>query len=180
MIDIRILGPLEAYLDGRPVPTGPPQQRALLGLLALRSGQIVSVDFIIDALWGSEPPSTATNIIQGYVARLRAALEPERPSGQPPAVLVTQSPGYVLNLPPGGTDASRFAQLLDDARKLRERDPQTTAGILREALALWRGDVPTWAILPRSFRPERTSPSFVGRRSTNGSTRISRRAKAPL
>ncbi|HEY2205553.1 MAG TPA: BTAD domain-containing putative transcriptional regulator [Pseudonocardia sp.] len=141
MLDLRMLGPMEALVDDRPVALGPPQQRALLAALALRPGSVLGVDALVEALWADRSPGSATNILQGYVARLRSVLEPHRGRGQPASVLVTRAPGYLLAVSAEQTDAGRFRRLVCDARRARERDPADAASTLRAALALCRGDV---------------------------------------
>ena len=58
MVEFRVLGPLEAVIDGTPVKLGPPQQRALLALLLLNANEVVSRDRIVDELWGERPPAS--------------------------------------------------------------------------------------------------------------------------
>ena len=127
-LEFRILGPFEARIDGRTLelPAGKP--RALLAALLLRSGEVVSVDALVDELWGEHPPPTAAKNVQGYVARLRRTL------GE--GVLVTQTPGYALRIDEQLLDSSRFRALVEEAR---HEEPAAAAERLREALALWRG-----------------------------------------
>ena len=73
-LTFRVLGPLEAITDGRPISLGGPKQRRLLALLLLRRGREVSVDVAIDTLWGDNPPGTAVKTIHKYVSELRKAL----------------------------------------------------------------------------------------------------------
>jgi DNA-binding SARP family transcriptional activator len=119
----RILGPFEVGRDGDALelPAGKP--RALLAVLLLHGGAVVSVDTLVDELWGAQPPATAAKNVQGYVARLRRQLGD--------GVLVTQAPGYALRV-----DARRFQALVEEARSA---EPAGTARRLEEALALWRG-----------------------------------------
>jgi predicted ATPase/DNA-binding SARP family transcriptional activator len=138
MLELRLLGPVEALVDDRPVPLGPPQRRALLAVLGLRPGVVVGVDALIAGLWADRAPESAPNIVQGHVARLRSALEPDRDA--PPRLLLTRPPGYLLAVPDEQTDVGRFHRLLARARDDRERDPVAAAGTLRAALALWRGE----------------------------------------
>jgi DNA-binding SARP family transcriptional activator/streptogramin lyase len=114
---VRVLGPLECELDGSRVDLGPPQQRALIALLALRSPEVVSVTTLVDCLWPDGPPASATNIVQTYVSRLRKALGD--------AVIVRQGAGYKLEQ--ATVDAAQFEALL-------------WAGELEAALTLWRGE----------------------------------------
>ena len=70
-----ILGPFEVCVDGgAPVKLGGPRQAALLAILVLKAGEVVSVDRLIDELWGQTPPATAKHAIQESVSRLRQKL----------------------------------------------------------------------------------------------------------
>jgi DNA-binding transcriptional activator of the SARP family len=93
-----ILGPLEARLDGRPVALRGAKQRALLAALLLYPGQVLSVERLIDDLWGEAPPQSAANALQVYVSQLRKTLGA--------GTLLTQAPGYVAQLEAGQLDAT--------------------------------------------------------------------------
>jgi DNA-binding response OmpR family regulator len=67
VLEFRILGSLEAVDQGRPLVLGGPRQRALLAILLLHHGEVVSSDRLIDELWGERPPATAAKTLQGYV-----------------------------------------------------------------------------------------------------------------
>jgi DNA-binding SARP family transcriptional activator len=127
-VKYRILGPLEVSgID--PSVLRRPKPRALLALLLLHPNEVLSVDRIVEALWGEEPPAKAVGSLQNFVSALRKALGPE--------VLVTHPPGYVLRVDPAELDLARFESLVRqaDGTPAAER-----AELLREALALWRGD----------------------------------------
>jgi DNA-binding SARP family transcriptional activator len=126
--DFRILGPLEVSDETGPLLLGGLKQRAVLAMLLLEPGRIVSVDRLIDALWGEEPPRTATTSLQNFISQLRKTLGPE--------VLETKPPGYRLRVRPGELDLDRFRVTVESARGA---DPSTRAEKLRHALALWRG-----------------------------------------
>ena len=70
-MDFCVLGPLEARRDGLPVALGGTKQRALLAVLLLHAGEVVSTDRLIDELWGDDPPPTAAHTVQVFVSRLR-------------------------------------------------------------------------------------------------------------
>ena len=89
-MDVGILGPLMVAVDGREVVIPAPKQRALLALLVLRRNQVVSVETLVDEIWGDESPSTATKIIHGYVSQLRKVLGDGR--GRPPGRVAIDSP----------------------------------------------------------------------------------------
>jgi len=141
-MDYRILGPLEVCLEGGPVGLGGDKQRALMAILLLHRGEVVSADRLIDELWGERPPPTALKALQVHVSRLRRALSRDGDSatGAPDGVLVTRGHGYLLQVEPGELDVDRFRGLLDEGRKtLVAGDPDRAARVLRDALALWRG-----------------------------------------
>src|SRR5919204_6831622 len=73
-VEFRILGPLEVWREGRPVRIEGAKERALLAFLLLHAGEPVSVDRLIDELWGDSPPPTARKSVQVRVAGLRRAL----------------------------------------------------------------------------------------------------------
>jgi YVTN family beta-propeller protein len=123
-----ILGPLEVRNGETDVALPGGQQRKLLAILLLHSGEAVSSDRLIDELWDGKPPETAAKALQGYVSSLRKQLGPE--------TVETVGAGYRLKVAPEDLDSHRFAELLAEARPL-ERAP--AAEKLREALALWRG-----------------------------------------
>ena len=104
----RVLGPLEVLDGDRPVEVGGPKERLVLALLLARVNSAVSVDALVDAVWGDSPPRTAERTVHAYVARLRRTLEPRRPRGETSTMLVTVGRGYELRLDAGQLDATRF------------------------------------------------------------------------
>jgi DNA-binding SARP family transcriptional activator/tetratricopeptide (TPR) repeat protein len=132
VVEFRVLGPLEAVIDGTPVKLGPPQQRALLALLLLNANEVVSRDRIVDELWGERPPATAAKLVQVYVSALRKVLGRD--------VLVTRPPGYLLQVEPGALDLDRVRRHLDaGGAALAAGASAAAAEHFGEALGLWRG-----------------------------------------
>ena len=130
-MDVRILGPFEVRESGRLLALGRGKQTALLARLVLDANRVVSVDVLIDDLWGEDPPETAVKMVQVYVSKLRKLL--------PAETLRTRAPGYLLELPPGAVDLERFEALLAEGRSsLAAGRADETSALLREALALWR------------------------------------------
>jgi predicted ATPase len=130
-----ILGPLEVRRDGRVVALGGAKPRALLAVLLLHANEPVSADRLAGALWGDEAPAGAVRTVQVHVSRLRRALGEDGDG-----LLSTTAAGYVLRVRPGELDADRFERLVGDARAaLADGRPGDAGGLLREALALWRG-----------------------------------------
>ncbi|WP_181796739.1 AfsR/SARP family transcriptional regulator, partial [Streptomyces sp. WELS2] len=129
-----LLGPVRAWRGGDPLPTGSPNQRALLVALLLREGRTTTPAELIDSLWGDEPPSTALAVVRTYASRLRKILDP--------GVLVSESGGYAMRA------LSRDAVDLWVARDLAEEAVRARAAgdlcqardALDRALALWDGE----------------------------------------
>jgi DNA-binding SARP family transcriptional activator len=139
-LEFSLLGPLAVATEDGPVDLGAPKHRALLALLLLEPGRVVSVDRLIDQLWHGEPPAAATSTLQAYVSNLRRVLEPDRKAGAPAAVLVTRPPGYLLDIAPEQVDVARFERNISSAIDARELGRLDDAGVfLADALSLWRG-----------------------------------------
>src|SRR4051794_1770686 len=139
-MDLRILGPLEVRGTGGPLALGGVQQRGVLAMLALHLNEVVTTDFLIDGLWGEEAPASAANIVQGYVSRLRKALQAANaPDRAGAAVLLRRGPGYLLELDPERLDLHRFQRLVREGVQSFRPSPARAASTLREALELWRG-----------------------------------------
>src|SRR6185369_13376898 len=101
---IRVLGPLEAEVEGARADLGGPLQRAVLALLLMERGRVVSVDRMIDQLWRGEPPARAIASLQAYVSNLRRILEPGRARRAQARILVSAPPGYAVRLPDEAVD----------------------------------------------------------------------------
>ncbi|MDX2703095.1 BTAD domain-containing putative transcriptional regulator [Streptomyces sp. PA03-6a] len=127
-----ILGETRALRDdGGTAAVGGPGRRALLAMLLLEAGRIVSAERLIDGLYGDEPPAGVGNALQSQVSRLRAAV----------AVPIERHPGgYRLVVTPDEVDVHRFERLAAEGREaLAAGEPGRAAGLLRGALELWRG-----------------------------------------
>ena len=130
--EYRLLGPLEVVHRGEAVPTGGQRKRALLARLLLEANRTVSVDALVDALWGERVPATAVKMVHIYVSQLRKVL--------PGGALRTQPPGYRLEVAPEAVDLLRFERLRKEGREaLADGDAATAAERLTAACALWRG-----------------------------------------
>jgi predicted ATPase/DNA-binding SARP family transcriptional activator/tetratricopeptide (TPR) repeat protein len=134
-MEFGILGPLEVRDGaGSPVRRVPgAKERALLADLLVNAGRVVSVDRLVEDLWGDHPPGNPANTLQGRVSALRRALGPAGAR-----LVVTSPPGYRLAVDPGRLDAARFERLVAEATALDAPEARATR-LLEEALALWRG-----------------------------------------
>src|SRR4051794_15118853 len=129
-VELGVLGPLQARQEGAPVSIPGAKPRALLTMLGLHGGSVVSADALFELLWGKEPPRTAAKALQTHISALRRALGD--------GFVLTEGAGWTL----AGTeiDALRYK-----AAARRGRDAaaagDTSQAVARfdEALALWRG-----------------------------------------
>ncbi|MGV9457130.1 BTAD domain-containing putative transcriptional regulator [Streptomyces sp. NPDC003635] len=136
----RILGTTQALRsDGTPVPVGGARLRALLCVLALRGGRAVPVQVLVDEVWDGDPPADAAGALQALVGRLRRGIGAD--------TVESVAGGYRLAAGADDIDLHRFERLTADGiRALTDGDPAKAAGVLDDALALWRG--PALADLP--------------------------------
>lgn len=135
-----MLGQFEVRRDGAHVELGGLKQRAVLAVLLLDANRVVSLDRLVDSLWPDEPPNRAIATVQVFVSNLRRALEPERQRGTRATVLTSRAPGYLLAIDPTEVDAHIFESLAEEGhRELADGNVERAAGLLSEALGLWRG-----------------------------------------
>ncbi|MFC6285413.1 BTAD domain-containing putative transcriptional regulator [Nocardioides sp. GCM10027113] len=138
MIRFHALGGLAVTDErGGEVGIGGPRQRRLLAMLLIHRDAVVSVDRLADAVFAGVPTPAASTTLRSYVARTRRLIDGE---GNGTAV-VTRAPGYVLRVPAELFDVACFERSVAEAgASLGRDDPEGAAALLREALALWRGD----------------------------------------
>ena len=130
-MDFRLLGAVEVWTGGRRLEVGPQQRRTTLAILLVEAGRLVSLDAMVDRVWGDAPPGGARQSLYAHIARIRRLLDPAR--------LVSRSGGYLLEVDPELVDLHRFRRLLDAARRPGLADPERVR-LLSEALGSWRGD----------------------------------------
>jgi len=152
-VRIQVLGPVRAWRDGHELDLGPPGRRAVLGFLVLARGRVLPRTELVDALWGSRPPPSATNVIQTHVKHLRRTLDPERHAYARSSSLSTVGEGYALHVPRDEVDLDRFHDLVRTANEALEQGrPEPVRVALGEALRLWQGpplaDLPAFAAHP--------------------------------
>jgi DNA-binding SARP family transcriptional activator/tetratricopeptide (TPR) repeat protein len=103
-VAFRVLGPLEAEVDGVPVALGGPKPRLLLATLLLRPNTAVSTDVLVDVLWPGSPPRSAVANVRTYVHGLRRLLDNR---------IEHRAGGYVLHADPDEIDLCRFEDTRD-------------------------------------------------------------------
>ncbi|TWF77231.1 putative ATPase [Pseudonocardia hierapolitana] len=153
-VEFRLLGDVEACLDGRPLETGHTRQRTVLAALLVDVGRPVPTDQLIGRVWADRPPYRARNALSAYVSRLRGVL-----TGVD-GVRITRGPGgYLLATDPLTVDLHLFRHLVSRARETDR--PAEAAALLTQALDLWQGapfptvDVPWFADLRTALEAER-------------------------
>ncbi|WP_261325739.1 BTAD domain-containing putative transcriptional regulator [Modestobacter marinus] len=132
---IEVLGSLRLTVSGTPVDVPGTKRRAVLGLLALAEGRMVTVDSLVDALWPSEVPDSGRQALHSHVSRLRGHLGPAA------ARLETGADGYRLAVDGEDLDLAQARSLLAAARTRAPADPAAAMELLRQAHGLWRGPV---------------------------------------
>lgn len=130
-----LLGVVRGRRGAVELDMGSPQQQALLAVLLLRPGQGVSAAVLMEALWGDDPPVTATNSLRTYAWRWRKVLEADAAE---PRILTTVGDGYRLDVPEDAVDVRRAEALARRAR--RAGDARSARAMLAEALSLFKGE----------------------------------------
>ncbi|MFI7129243.1 BTAD domain-containing putative transcriptional regulator [Nonomuraea sp. NPDC050153] len=123
LLRFTLLGPVQMIVDGAPLTGIAPRHRAVLAYLLLNAGRVISIERLIDAMWGYDQPDTARSQIHASITAIRKVL---RGAGAV-RLLETRAGGYVAQPEPGQVDAQEFIELV-------------AAGELRGALDLWRGE----------------------------------------
>lgn len=147
-VELRVLGPLRVRKGGMPVTIRGAKPRAILTMLGLHCGSVVSAKVLIELLWGSDPPRTATKALQTHVSSLRRTLGD--------GVVVTEGTGWTLS--GAEVDASRYklaARLGRDAAAAG--DTSGALAYFEEAQNLWRG-IPE---LPDGHRGESENARWI-------------------
>jgi DNA-binding SARP family transcriptional activator len=126
-LELRLLGPVQAWIGDRRVDLGVRQQRFVLAVLALEANRVVPTDRLVDLIWGDDPPAKARTAVYAHVSRLRAV----------GVVVRRDDAGYVLECDPALIDAHRFGKLV--ARATECADDEARLALLDRALGLWRG-----------------------------------------
>ncbi len=141
MHHFRVLGWLEARVNGELVRFDSPKQRAILIALLSQANNMVPMTMLLDWLWpDGDLPRSATGVVQAHVSHLRRILEPDRPRWAEPQLLLTRRPGYLLKVTADQVDTLTFENLVHTGRDLLGREEfQPAVSTLTEALALWRG-----------------------------------------
>lgn len=151
-MEVRLLGPVECLGDEGPVPIPGTSARAVLAILALRAGEVVLTDEIVEGLWGASFPLDPTAAVRVTVSRLRRALGKDRERLRSVAL------GYVLDLTAAEVDVGRAEGALAEGKVLLHHDrPERAAQVLAAALAGWRHESPLAELADLPFASTATS-----------------------
>ncbi len=129
-MEFRVLGNVEVLDRGSRKTVGGPKQRGVLALIVSQAGAVVSVDRIIEDVWGESPELNARRSLQTHVSKIRAEIGD---------VIGHRGDGYFFSADPQSIDAVRFEALEREASEVLDEDPDAASALLREALGLWRG-----------------------------------------
>jgi DNA-binding SARP family transcriptional activator len=142
MVQYKVLGPFSVTINNQDCTPSAAKVRQVLALTLLRANQIVSLDAIIEELWGDSPPRSAVATTQTYIYQIRKLLAQHSDERTANQTMRTAPPGYLLNVGPEQLDSWEFDRIVGRARVLLERrQPEPAAGLLGQALAMWNGPV---------------------------------------
>ncbi|WP_433232053.1 BTAD domain-containing putative transcriptional regulator [Micromonospora sp. CA-248260] len=120
-------------MDSVRVPLGGTRQELVLAALLLATGCVVTLQQLVQVVWETQPPSTAAHQIRKIVADLRRRL--------PPGLIVTDGPGYRMDVHDTAVDLKIFERQLVRARAAEDGGrPDEAIDALSTGLSLWRGD----------------------------------------
>lgn len=143
--EIKVLGALEMTVDGTSVVPSASKPRQLLAMLAINTGRVVTTTTLMEELWGSNSPRSASGTLQTYVLHLRKMIRKALPDGQEHLareILATRHTGYLLQVEPEATDLVRYGRLASVGRAAGAAGDFVKAErLLSEALGMWRGPV---------------------------------------
>ena len=132
-VEFRVLGPVQARIDDRPVELGHARQRCVLAVLLMDANPWLSTDQLLDRAWGERIPRGGRDTLYGYLSRLRRTLR-----ATDEADIVRRPGGYELVVDENAVDVHRFYRLVADAQAAGGDDG---GALFKEALGLWRGEV---------------------------------------
>ncbi|WP_082772349.1 BTAD domain-containing putative transcriptional regulator [Actinoplanes sp. TFC3] len=140
-MDLRLLGPVRAWRDGTELALGSARRLAVLSVLALHANHSVSRELLVAAMWGEDPPASATGNVYTYVSALRRVLEPGRDRWAAGQVLTSGGGTYRLHVRERDIDVFRFEALRQEAKQHRAGgDRAGELNALAGALRLWHGE----------------------------------------
>src|SRR4051812_30272403 len=129
-VELRVLGPLQVRQHGLPVSIPGAKPRAILTMLGLHAGAVVSADSLVELLWGDDPPRTAAKALQTHISSLRRTLGD--------GFILTEGAGWVVVATE--VDALRYKAAARMGREAAAAgDTSQAVARFEEAMTLWRG-----------------------------------------
>jgi DNA-binding SARP family transcriptional activator len=136
-LEFRILGPLEVRRGQVLVPICGRRESAVLTILLLSDGEVVTMDQLVEAVWDCDPPQNAIKAVRNCVSALR------RRTAESAGIVIPvelTALGYRLRLEECRLDLREFRHHAAAARRLAaEGDLAQAVTGLRTDLGLWRG-----------------------------------------
>lgn len=162
-LSFQLLGPVRAWIGRDEVDLGTRQQRAVLAVLLLADGQPVTVDDVVDRVWGENPPRSARGTLRTYIYRLRRVLESAAPGSD---LIQFTASSYRIATQDVDIDSAEFFELLRLAEEVRRFDDRAARDSLRSALALWKGDAlqgcdGEWLVARRAWLESRRVDALI-------------------
>lgn len=185
-MEIQVLGPLSADVNGVSIVPTAGKPRQILALLAFYPGRVMPVPTLMEEIWGTNMPQSAMTTMQTYILQLRrrlgTAMGPDAP-GTAKEVLATRHGGYLLQVPPQSVDVHRYEQLVTAGQSaFDEGEDAQAAGLFRDALAMWQGpalvDVRVGPILEIEVMRLEESRLVIVERRIDSDLRLGRRHRA--
>ncbi|MER5352075.1 BTAD domain-containing putative transcriptional regulator [Kitasatospora sp. NPDC002551] len=151
-MDFRLLGEIEVRSAGRPLDVGTPRQQVVLAALVVDARRPISIEALVDRVWGHDPPANPRPVLYAHLSRIRGLLRQTAAPGDATAARIERRhAGYVLDIDPELVDLHRFRRLVERVEQVdgrsspcRQRDDrpcdEARAATLAEALGLWRGE----------------------------------------
>ena len=134
-LELSVLGDLTVRRDQVQLELGGRRQRAVLALLVIARGEVVSAERLMDQLWNGSAPPNALGALQSYISHLRRRLEPDVSARARGGVIVSSGSGYAVRLAPDAVDAWRFERLLRESASCPRRAGTRSAPDCAAALA---------------------------------------------
>jgi DNA-binding SARP family transcriptional activator/tetratricopeptide (TPR) repeat protein len=135
-VKFRILGPLEILDGSERLELGGARQQIVIATLLLSANRVVTMDRLLEAIYGEDLPPTARSQAQIAISSLRRLFA----SYISDTVISTHAHGYVIQVDSGQLDSQQFDELVATARAAREASqPDQAVASYRDALRLWRG-----------------------------------------
>jgi DNA-binding SARP family transcriptional activator/tetratricopeptide (TPR) repeat protein len=128
----RLLGAVEARVDGQLVNLGHARQQCVLVVLLLEANKLLSADQLLSRVWGADFPHRGRDTLYSYLSRLRRAL-----ALATDVRIVRRSGNYVLKVDPMTVDVHRFHHRAGQARSA---DDDHALALMNDALGLWQGE----------------------------------------